>query len=119
MKFFAIAAVATVSANQFDHMNEDELLVNLESTLSSALSSEARGDGDAAVAKTAAIKNIQKGLRCQRYGQEMISIQLISHHAPDFVRGVELGPDLGESLGQGLRVLSEDLGAGVPNGERF
>merc|ERR1719198_924576 len=43
-------------------MNEDELLVNLESTLSSALSSEARGDGDAAVAKTAAIKNIQKAL---------------------------------------------------------
>merc|ERR1719411_2578579 len=29
------------------------LLVNLESSLSSALSSEARGDGDAAVAKTA------------------------------------------------------------------
>merc|ERR1719215_2256822 len=43
-------------------MNEDQLLVNLESTLSSALSSEARGDGDAAVAKTAAIKNIQKAL---------------------------------------------------------
>ena len=31
-------------------------------TLSSALESEARGDGDAAVAKTAAIKNIQKSL---------------------------------------------------------
>merc|ERR1719503_126143 len=58
MKFFAIAAVATVSANQFDHMKEDELLVNLNS----ALSSEARGDGDASVAKTAAIKNIQKAL---------------------------------------------------------
>merc|ERR1711996_192531 len=43
-------------------MNEDELLVNLESTLSSAQRSEARGDGDAAVAKTAAIKNIQKAL---------------------------------------------------------
>merc|ERR1711976_429846 len=42
--------------------NEDDLLVNLESTLSSALSSEARGDADAAVAKTAAIKNIQKAL---------------------------------------------------------
>merc|ERR1719329_2113798 len=61
MKFFAVAALATVSANQFESMNEDELLVNLESTLSSALSSEARGDGDAAVA-TAAIKNIQKAL---------------------------------------------------------
>merc|ERR1711981_368472 len=46
----------------YEAMNEDELLVNLESTLSSALSSEARGDGDAAVAKTAAIKNIQKAL---------------------------------------------------------
>merc|ERR1712032_1734827 len=62
MKFFAIATIATVSANQFEYMNEDELLVNLESTLSSALSSEARGDADAAVAKTAAIKNIQKAL---------------------------------------------------------
>merc|ERR1712072_819271 len=47
---------------KYDHMNEDELLVNLSSTLSSALESEARGDGDAAVAKTAAIKNIQKSL---------------------------------------------------------
>ena len=43
-------------------MNEDQLLVSLESTLSSALNSEARGDSDAAVAKTAAIKNIQKAL---------------------------------------------------------
>ena len=43
-------------------VTEDDLLVNLESTLSSALSSEARGDADAAVAKTAAIKNIQKAL---------------------------------------------------------
>ena len=62
MKFFALAAIASVSAIQYDNMSEDELLVNLESTLSSALSSEARGDGDAAVAKTAAIKNIQKAL---------------------------------------------------------
>ena len=63
MKFFAVAAlVATVSATQFDNMSEDELLVNLESNLSSALFSEARGDADAAVAKTAAIKNIQKAL---------------------------------------------------------
>merc|ERR550525_953061 len=59
---FAAALIAVVAANRFDSMNEDELLVNLESTLSSALSSEARGDGDAAVAKTAAIKNIQKAL---------------------------------------------------------
>ena len=40
-------------------MNEDELLVNLESTLSSALSSEARGDADAAVVKTDAHPNDQ------------------------------------------------------------
>merc|ERR1711998_674952 len=39
-------------------MTDDDLLVNLKSTLNSALSSETRGDGDAAVAKTAAIKNI-------------------------------------------------------------
>jgi hypothetical protein len=62
MKFFALAAIAAVSATQYDNMNEDELLVNLESTLVSAQQSEARGDGDAAVAKTAAIKNIQKAL---------------------------------------------------------
>ena len=43
-------------------MNEDQLLVSLQSKLNQALSSEARGDGDAAVAKTAAIKNIQKAL---------------------------------------------------------
>ena len=54
--------IAAVSASKYDSMNEDELLVSLQSNLSSALSSEARGDGDAAVAKTAAIKNIQKAL---------------------------------------------------------
>jgi len=62
MKFFALAALATVSANQYDFMGEDQLLAELSSTLSSAQRSEARGDGDAAVAKTAAIKNIQKAL---------------------------------------------------------
>ena len=61
MKFFAVA-LATVSANTYDFMGEDELLAQLSSTLSSAQRSEARGDGDAAVAKTAAIKNIQKAL---------------------------------------------------------
>ena len=73
---FCLALVAAAAARHHHHhnyeyvntesaveaMNEDELLVNLESTLSSALSSEARGDADAAVAKTAAIKNIQKAL---------------------------------------------------------
>merc|ERR1719272_213843 len=60
MKFACLIAVA--AASKYDQMNEDELLVSLESTLSSAQRSEARGDGDAAVAKTAAIKNIQKAL---------------------------------------------------------
>merc|ERR1719215_2213064 len=60
MKFVALAAA--VAANKYESMNEDDLLVNLESTLSSAQRSEARGDADAAVAKTAAIKNIQKAL---------------------------------------------------------
>merc|ERR1711998_394344 len=74
---FAVALIATAAArhhhhhrnaelvetwDQFDNMNEDELLVNLESQLNSAQRSEARGDADAAVAKTAAIKNIQKAL---------------------------------------------------------
>ena len=38
-------------------MNEDELLVSLESPLSSALPFEALGDADAAVTKTAAYSN--------------------------------------------------------------
>merc|ERR550525_1525600 len=59
---FAAALIATVAANRYENMNDDDLLVNLESTLSSALSSDSRGDADAAVAKTAAIKNIQKAL---------------------------------------------------------
>ena len=59
---FAAALVATVSANTYDFMGEDDLLAQLETTLNSAQRSEARGDADAAVAKTAAIKNIQKAL---------------------------------------------------------
>ena len=62
MKFVACAFVATAAANQYDFMGEDELLAQLSSTLISAQRSEAMGDGDAAVAKTAAIKNIQKSL---------------------------------------------------------
>ena len=60
MKFTAFVAIA--AANTFDHMNEDQLLAQLQVTLRNAQQSEARGDGDAAVAKTAAIKNIQKAL---------------------------------------------------------
>ena len=46
----------------YDAMNVDQLYVSLKSTLNSALKSEQKGDADAAVAKTAAIKNIQKAL---------------------------------------------------------
>ena len=62
MKFAACALIAATQAVSFEHMNEDELLSQLSSHLSSAQKSEARGDGDAAVAITAAIKNIQKSL---------------------------------------------------------
>merc|ERR1711877_14288 len=47
---------------KYDSMNEDQLLVSLQSKLDQALALEARDDKAAAVAKTAAIKNIQKAL---------------------------------------------------------
>merc|ERR1711862_1048020 len=72
---FAAALIATVAANRYENMNEDDLLVNLESTLSSALSSEARGDADAAVAKTAAIKNIH---RSTIWREDSVSCSLLS-----------------------------------------
>ncbi len=50
--------VATVAASTYDNMNENELLTSISNNLTSDLAYEARGDGDAAVAKTAAIKNI-------------------------------------------------------------
>ena len=63
MKFFALATLAaSTQALKFDQMNEDQLLAQLSAHLESAQRSQARGDGDAAVAKTAAIKNIQKAL---------------------------------------------------------
>ena len=46
------------SGDAVDVQLDDQLLAQLSNTLSSAQRSEARGDGDAAVAKTAAIKNI-------------------------------------------------------------
>ena len=49
----AAYAVATISASIYELMDKNGFLVNLESTLSSALSFEARGDADAAFAKTA------------------------------------------------------------------
>ena len=76
MKFAVAALIATVAARHhhrhntelletveaYEAMNEDQLLVSLQSKLSQAQQAEAKGDGDAAVAKTAAIKNIQKAL---------------------------------------------------------
>merc|ERR1719399_506958 len=77
MKFAVACLIATTAARHhhshrnmelletveaYEAMNEDQLLVSLQSKLSQAQQAEAKGDGDAAVAKTAAIKNIQKAL---------------------------------------------------------
>ena len=77
MKFAVLAALATVSARHHHHHHNTELIEsvedlalesdaqlisNLENTLHSALRAESRDDTAAAVAKTAAIKNIQKAL---------------------------------------------------------
>ena len=77
MKFTALATVAVVSARHHHHHHNAELVssvedlatesdsalvANLSSTLAAALRAEARDDTAAAVAKTAAIKNIQKAL---------------------------------------------------------
>merc|ERR1712010_258762 len=75
---FAAALLATVAARHHHHhhhnvefvneeasleaMSDSQLVTSLESSLHSALSAEARDDKAAAVAKTAAIKNIQKAL---------------------------------------------------------
>jgi len=45
-----------------ESMSDSKLVTSLESTLSAALTAEAKDDKAAAVAKTAAIKNIQKAL---------------------------------------------------------
>ena len=78
MKFTAIALVAAASAKHHHHrhheyvntedmaelnaMSESKLVSSLETTLHQALAAEARDDKASAVAKTAAIKNIQKAL---------------------------------------------------------
>merc|ERR1712227_430170 len=75
---FAAALLATVAARHHHHhhhnvefvneeasleaMSDAQLVTSLESSLNSALQAEARDDKAAAVAKTAAIKNIQKAL---------------------------------------------------------
>ena len=77
MKFAAVTLlVASVSARHHHHhhkelvdteeqlsvMSETKLVASLKTTLDQALELEARDDKAAAVAKTAAIKNIQKAL---------------------------------------------------------
>ena len=73
---FATLCVAAVAARHHHHhefintqdmaelenMSESKLVSSLQSTLSQALAAEARDDKASAVAKTAAIKNIQKAL---------------------------------------------------------
>ena len=47
---------------QLEAMSTNKLVSSLQQTLNSALAAEARDDAASAVAKTAAIKNIQKAL---------------------------------------------------------
>merc|ERR1712216_651090 len=74
-KFFALVAVAAARRHHHHHnvefvdeeaqletMSDTALVTNLQATLNSALNAEARDDKAAAVAKTAAIKNIQKAI---------------------------------------------------------
>jgi hypothetical protein len=75
MKFFALVAVAAARHHHHHHnvefvdeeaqletMSDTALVTDLQATLNSALNAESRDDKAAAVAKTAAIKNIQKAL---------------------------------------------------------
>ena len=50
------------SVEELETQSDSQLISGLSSTLASALRAEARDDTAAAVAKTAAIKNIQKAL---------------------------------------------------------
>ena len=73
---FAVLALTAVAARHHHHhnveyvdeeaslesMSDSALVSNLQATLNSALYAESRDDKAAAVAKTAAIKNIQKAL---------------------------------------------------------
>merc|ERR1719231_975587 len=73
---FAVLALTAVAARHHHHhnvefvdeeaslesMSDTALVSSLQATLNSALTAEARDDKAAAVAKTAAIKNIQKAL---------------------------------------------------------
>jgi rubrerythrin len=54
--------VNTSSMSQLESMSTNKLVETLKVTLNSALAAEAKDDAASAVAKTAAIKNIQKAL---------------------------------------------------------
>ena len=54
--------VNTSSMSQLESMSTNRLVETLKVTLNSALAAEAKDDAASAVAKTAAIKNIQKAL---------------------------------------------------------
>jgi hypothetical protein len=54
--------VNTSSMSQLESMSTNRLVETLSTTLHSALAAEAKDDAASAVAKTAAIKNIQKAL---------------------------------------------------------
>ena len=75
MKFAALVAVAAAkhhhhhhhasfvaTENELNAMSETQLVTELRNSLGAALNAESRDDKAAAVAKTAAIKNIQKAL---------------------------------------------------------
>ena len=66
------ALVATASALKFENMNEDQLLIQLSTHLDAALTSETRGDGDPAVAKTTAlaIKDAKDGAKAEEDAAE-------------------------------------------------
>ena len=54
--------VNTQDMSALEAMSENKLISSMQQTLNEALSAEARDDAATAVAKTAAIKNIQKAL---------------------------------------------------------
>ena len=76
MKFVTFAALAVAAQARHHHrhhelvaqeanleaMSDSQLVSSLETTLHQALKAEARDDKEAAIANTAAIKNIQKAL---------------------------------------------------------
>jgi hypothetical protein len=58
----ALAEAETHAMESLESMSTEKLITGMETTLQLALQAEARDDKASAVAKTAAIKNIQKAL---------------------------------------------------------